>query len=58
MTKSMLRRIAALIFAVIIVAGTMLTATAQTSQYVPYENYTYWEDITGVGRKLVYNRPM
>ena len=51
MTKSMLRRIAALIFAVIIVAGTMLTATAQTSQYVPYENYTYWEDITGVGRK-------
>ena len=58
MTKKVLRRLAAVLLAVLVVAGTMLTAFAETSQYVPYENYTYWEDITGAGRKLVYNRPM
>ncbi len=58
MTKKMLRRIAAVIFAVIIVAGTMLTAFADSSQYVSYESYTYWDNITGSGRKMVYNRPM
>lgn len=57
MTKKMLRRIAALVLSVIIVAGTMLTAFAESSQ-VPYDNYTYWEDISGSGRKLVYNRAM
>ncbi len=58
MTKKMLRRIAAIVLAVIIVAGTMLTAFAESSQYVSYESYTYWENISGSGRKLVYNRPM
>ena len=58
MTKKVLRRLAAIVLAAIIVAGTMLTAFAETSQYVPYENYTYWEDIAGGQRKLVYNRPM
>lgn len=59
MTKKLLRRIAAVILTVILVAGTMLTAfAAESSQYVPYESYTYWDDITGSGRKLVYNRPM
>ncbi|MBQ1187119.1 MAG: YIP1 family protein [Clostridia bacterium] len=58
MTKKVLRLIAAVLLSAIIVAGTMVTAFAETSQYVPYENYTYWEDITGSGRKLVYNRPM
>ncbi len=58
MNKKMLRRIVALVIAVIIVAGTMLTAFAESSQYAPYESYTYWDDISGTGRKLVYNRPM
>ena len=58
MTKKVLRRMLAVLLAVMVVAGTMVTAFAETSQYVPYENYTYWEDITGSGRKLVYNRPM
>lgn len=59
MTKKLLRRIAAVLLTVIIVAGTMLTAfAAESSQYVPYESYTYWTNITGTGRKLVYNRPM
>ena len=58
MTKKMLRRIVAVIFAMIIVAGTMLTAFADSSQYVSYESYTYWDNISGSGRKLVYNRPM
>ena len=58
MTKKIVRRLAAIVLAAIIVASTMLTAFAETSQYVPYESYTYWEDITGSGRKLVYNRPM
>ena len=58
MTKKMLRRIIATVLALIIVAGTMLTAYAETSQYVPFESYTYWDNISGSGRKLVYNRPM
>ncbi len=59
MTKKIVRRLAAIVLAAIIVAGTMLTAFAETSQYVPYESYTYWEAITGdKSRKLVYNRPM
>ena len=58
MTKKIVRRLAAVLLAVLIVAGTMVTAFAETSQDVPYENYTYGEDITGAGRKLVYNRPM
>ena len=58
MNKKMLRRIAAFLLALVIVAGTMLTAYAESSQYVPYESYTYWDDISGTGRKLVYNRPM
>lgn len=59
MTKKIVRRLAAIALAAIIVAGTMLTAFAETSQYVPYESYTYWEAITGdKSRKLVYNRPM
>ena len=58
MTKKLLRRIAVFVLALVIVAGTMLTAYAESSQYVPYESYTYWDDISGLGRKLVYNRPM
>ena len=59
MTKKIVRRLAAVLLAVLIVAGTMVTAFAETSQYVPYENYTYWSAITGDNtRKLVYNRPM
>ena len=58
MTKKMLRRIVAVMLAVLMLAGTMVTAFADTSQYVPYQSYTYWDNITGSGRKLVYNRPM
>ncbi len=58
MTKRMLRRIVAVLLAVLMLSGTMVTAFAETSQYVPYQSYTYWNDITGAGRKLVYNRPM
>lgn len=58
MTKKMLRRIIVTILAMVIVAGTMLTAYAETSQYVPFESYTYWDNISGAGRKSVYNRPM
>ena len=54
MTKKVLRRIAAVLLAVLMVAGTTITAFAETSQYVPYENYTYWQDISGKGRKLVF----
>ena len=32
--------------------------SAKSSDYVPYEHYTYWNDITGGDRKSVYNRPM
>ena len=58
MTKKILGRIAVLILAVIVLAGSVLTVSAESSQYVPNESYTYWDDITGSGRKLVSNRAM
>ncbi len=58
MTKKMLRRIVAVVLAALMLAAVMLPASAESSQYVPYESYTYWSDISGAGRKLVYNRPM
>lgn len=58
MTKKMLRRIVAVVLAALMLAAVVLPASAESSQYVPYESYTYWDDISGAGRKLVYNRPM
>ena len=58
MTKKILGRIAVLILAVIVLAGSALTVSAKSSQYVPNESYTYWDNITGAGRKLVSNRAM
>lgn len=58
MIKKMLRRIVAVVLAVIMLTAVVLPACAETSQYVPYESYTYWDDISGAARKLVYNRPM
>lgn len=58
MTKKMLRRIIAIIVALILAAGTCVSVFAESTEYVPYDSYTYWDDINGMGRKLVYNRPM
>ena len=58
MTKKILGRIAVLILAAIVLVGSVLTVSAESSQYVPNESYTYWNDITGAGRKLVSNRAM
>ena len=58
MKNKFFRRIVALTLAVIMLAGGMISVSAATTQYVPYESYTYWDDISGVGRKLVYNRQM
>lgn len=58
MTKKMLRRIIAVIVALILAAGTCVSVFAESTEYVPYESYTYWDDINGMGRKLVFNRPM
>lgn len=58
MTKKMLRRIIAAIVALILAAGMTFSAFAESTEYVPYESYTYWDDINGMGRKLVFNRPM
>lgn len=59
MTKKILRCIVAVFFTMFLILGTVVTVFAsESSQYVPFESYTYWNDITGSGRKLVYNRPM
>lgn len=58
MIKKMLTRIAVFAMAVLILAGSVLTVAAESSQYVPYESYTYWDSIMGSSRKKVYNRPM
>ena len=58
MKNKIFRRIIALTIAVLMLAGGMISVSAASAQYVPYESYTYWDDISGAGRKLVYNRPM
>ncbi len=58
MIKKMLTRIAVIAMAALILVGSVLTVSAESSQYVPYESYTYWDNITGADRKIVYNRPM
>lgn len=58
MSKKMFQRILFLFLTVTMCAGRSITAVAATSQYVPYESYTYWSDISGSGRKAVCNRPM
>lgn len=58
MIKKMLTRIAVCAMAVLILAGSVLTAAAESSQYVPYESYTYWNSIMGTERKRVNNRSM
>ena len=50
--------IALIVVTVMAVCLLSITAFAESSEYVPYENYTYWEDISGSGRKLVQNKPM
>ena len=58
MKNRIIKKIIALIMFTVIVCLLSVTAYAESSEYVPYENYTYWEDISGSGRKLVQNKPM
>ena len=59
MKNRIIKRLIALIMvAVVSVCLLSVTVFAESSEYVPYENYTYWEDISGSGRKLVQNKPM
>lgn len=58
MIKKIFQHVIGLSLVVIIIAGMTMTASAENSQYVPYESYTYWSSISGSGRKAVYNRPM
>ena len=55
--RAIWRRILLLLLAVMNL-GMGMTVSAESSQYVPYESYTYWSDISGSERKAVYNRPM
>ena len=58
MLKKTFRTFAAFLIIAAVLSSTFLTAFAGTETYVPFESYTYWNDITGAGRKIVYNRPM
>ena len=46
------------ILVLILINTLFFFACAETVQYVPYESYTYWDDISGFSRKAVYNRAM
>lgn len=58
MIRKVLRHVLAFGFAVAVFVGAALPAFTESSEYVPYESYTYWNDISGEGRKAVKNRPM
>ncbi len=58
MKNRIFKRLFALIMIAVICCLLPITVFAESSEYVPYENYTYWEDISGNGRKLVQNKPM
>lgn len=58
MKKFFLRNAVVLLIAVILFFCETKPASADTVQYIPYESYTYWENIAGSERKAVKNRPM
>lgn len=58
MIKKSLKFLAVIILMLVILISSLTNVIAETSLYVPYESYTYWENVKGSQRKLVYNRPM
>lgn len=56
--KVFIFRCFALMITVLILVSAIPTISAENSEYVPYESYTYWQDISGFGRKIVLNKPM
>ena len=59
MKNIIFKRITVLIISIIVLIGIVIIPTnAESATFVPYESYTYWENVSGSGRKAVYNRPM
>lgn len=57
MYKKTGRLVAALLSVLCLASSAFCTASAASVDQVPYESYTYWENISDT-RKAVYNRPM
>ncbi len=59
MMRKVIKQILALIISLITLSGVVgFAVCAADTPYVPYESYTYWEEISGEGRKIVKNKPM
>lgn len=58
MLKKTVKCLIIFLIAIIFIQSAIVPAFANTETYVPYESYTYWENISGNSRKLVHNRPM
>lgn len=57
MYKNTLRFVAVLLFVICLASSALSAVAASSSEQIPFESYTYWEDI-GDERKAVYSRPM
>ncbi len=59
MKKNILRFFTLLMISVLLISSAFsIGVSAESSNYVAYESYTYWENISGEGRKLVRNKAM
>lgn len=47
-----------IVICLIAVLPSLMPVYAEQSPYVPYESYSYWENVSGSQRKIVHNRPM
>jgi len=56
--KNFFKSLGILLLCLILFISVFVPVSAESSVYVPYESYTYWDDVSGSGRKAVYNRPM
>ena len=57
MKKSIVKCFFAFVFIIILISSNIVVS-AESSLFIPYESYTYWNDVSGDGRKLVKNRTM
>lgn len=57
MKKSIVKCFFAFVFIIILISSSIVVS-AESSLFIPYESYTYWNDVSGDGRKLVKNRTM
>lgn len=58
MKRKFRKKMSVFILMIVLSVSFTLVSSAKTVEYVPFESYTYWENVQGKTRKAVKNRPM